>query len=221
MAIKILLVEDHNIVREGLRSLLEKKTGMEVVGEADSGRTAVRLAQKLSPDVVLMDVSMPDLNGIEATRQIKSRVPRAKVLSLSMHRDGQFVMEMLKAGTSGYLLKTCVVEELERAIRAVVMGQTYLSPEIAGIVAEASRHPPSATDASAAVPLTPRQREVLQLLAEGLTTKQTALRLNRSVKTVEMHRRRIMDKLNLHGIAELTKYAVRTGLVSLDAQSLV
>jgi DNA-binding NarL/FixJ family response regulator len=217
MTIKILLVDDHNIVREGLRSLLEKKTGMEVVGEADSGRTAVRLAQKLSPDVVLMDVTMPDLNGIEATRQIKSRVPRIKILGLSMHRDGPSVTEMLKAGASGYLPKTCVVEELVRAIRAVVMGQTYLNPEIAGIVAEACRHPPSTTDASATVPLTPRQCEVLQSLAEGLTTKQIALRLSRSAKTVEMHRRHTMDKLNLHSIAELTKYAVRMGLASLDA----
>jgi two-component system response regulator NreC len=215
--VKIILADDHNIVREGLRSLIEKELGMEVVGEADNGRTTVRLAMELKPDMIIMDVSMPDLNGIEATRQITREFPDMKVLALSMHSDKRFVAGILKAGASGYLLKDCAFEEMAGAIRAVADGGTYLSPGVAGAVIQDYVRRLSDSDTPMVTStLTPREREVLQLLAEGNSTKEVATRLNVSIKTVETHRRQLMDKLDIHSIAALTKYAIREGLTALE-----
>ncbi len=216
MSIRILLADDHKITRQGLRSLLDKEFDMEVVAEAEQGRTAVRLVRDLLPDVVIMDVSMPDLNGMEATRQIVGEFSGVKVVALSMHSDTLFVSEMLKSGASGYLLKDCAFEELARAIRTVVAGRTYLSPSVSGVVVNVYLHRLSKADFSGLEVLTDREREVLQLLAEGKSTKQIALKLHISVKTVETHRRQIMNKLDIHTVAELTKYAIRKGLTSLE-----
>ena len=216
MSIRILLADDHKITRQGLRSLLKEQPDIEVIAEADQGRTAVQLARKLRPQVVIMDVSMPDLNGIEATRQIVSESASTRVIALSMHSDALFVTEMLKSGASGYLLKDCAFEELERAIRTVIAGKTYLSPAISGVVVDDYLHRLSKTDFSDVEVLTDREREVLQLLAEGNSTKQIALKLHISAKTVETHRRQIMNKLDIFTVAELTKYAIRKGLTSLE-----
>jgi len=215
LTIKVLLADDHQIVREGLRALLEKKSGLEVIGEAENGRRAVELVQRLKPDIVIMDVSMPDLNGIEATRQLKD-FQGTKVLALSMHSDRRFVADILKAGASGYLLKDCAFDELFSAIRAVANGQVYLSPSITGQVIKDYLRRLAEPQASAASLLTPREREILQLLAEGRGTREMAQKLNVSVKTVETHRRKIMEKLNIRSVAELTKFAVREGLTALD-----
>jgi len=216
MSVKILLADDHKITRQGLRSLLEKEPDMEVVAEAEEGRTAVRLVRELLPDVVVMDVSMPDLNGMEATRQIVAEHPNVKVIALSIHSDNLFVSEMLKSGASGYLLKDCAFEELARAIHVVVAGKTYLSPAVSGVVVDDYLHRLARTESPSSEVLTDREREVLQLIAEGKSTKQVALKLHISVKTVETHRRQIMSKLDIHTIAELTKYAIRKGLTSLE-----
>jgi len=216
MSIRILLADDHKITRQGLRSLLDEQPDMEVVAEAEEGRTAVRLARELVPNVVIMDVSMPDLNGMEATRQIVAEFPNIKIIALSMHSDSLFVTEMLRCGASGYLLKDCAFEELERAIRAVIADKTYLSPSISGVVVDDYLHRLSKTDFSDSQVLSDREREVLQLMAEGNSTKQIALKLHISNKTVETHRRQIMNKLDIHTVAELTKYAIRKGLTSLE-----
>jgi DNA-binding NarL/FixJ family response regulator len=216
MSVKILLADDHKITRQGLRSLLEKEPDMEVVAEAEEGRTAVRLVRELLPDVVVMDVSMPDLNGMEATHQIVAEHPNVKVIALSIHSDNLFVSEMLKSGASGYLLKDCAFEELARAIHVVVDGKTYLSPAVLGVVVDDYLHRLARTESPSSEVLTDREREVLQLIAEGKSTKQVALKLHISVKTVETHRRQIMSKLDIHTIAELTKYAIRKGLTSLE-----
>jgi len=208
--------DDHIITRQGLRSLLETQSDIEVVAEAQDGRTAVRLTRQLSPDIVIMDVSMPDLNGIEATHQIVSDSENIKVIALSMHSDTLYVAEMLKSGASGYLLKDCAFDELIEAIRIVITGKTYLSPAISGVVVDDYLHRLSKSSASGADVLTDREKEVLQLMAEGKSTKQIALHLHISTKTVETHRRQIMNKLNLHSIAELTKYAIKKGLTSLE-----
>lgn len=213
---RILIADDHKIVRDGLCSLLEKQSKMEVVAEAENGRMAVQLAKERRPNVVIMDISMPDLNGIEATHQLIAALPEVKVIGLSMHSDKRFVVGMFGAGAAGFLLKDCAFEELAQAIKAVVANQVYLSPGIAGTVMEDYFRRISATASSPKAMLTSRQREVLQLLAEGQSTKQIASRLHVSVKTVETHRRQIMIKLDLHSIAELTKYAVREGLTSLE-----
>jgi len=210
------LADDHKITRQGLRSLLEKEPDMEVVAEAEEGRTAVRLVRELLPDVVVMDVSMPDLNGMEATHQIVAEHPNVKVIALSIHSDNLFVSEMLKSGASGYLLKDCAFEELARAIHVVVDGKTYLSPAVSGVVVDDYLHRLARTESPSSEVLTDREREVLQLIAEGKSTKQVALKLHISVKTVETHRRQIMSKLDIHTIAELTKYAIRKGLTSLE-----
>jgi len=210
------LADDHRIMRDGLRGLINSQPGMEVIGEAADGRTTVELARTLAPDVVIMDIGMPDLNGIEATRQIVAQVPTVKVIALSMHSDGRFVHGMLSAGASGYLLKDCAFEELARAIQAVAANRVYLSPGIAGLVVKeyVGRLPAATLPATAS--LTGREREVLQLLAEGWSTKDMAAHLHLSVKTVETHRQQIMNRLGLYSVAELTKYAIAEGLTSLE-----
>jgi two-component system response regulator NreC len=214
---KILLADDHRMVRAGLRSLLEAEAGLDVVAEADDGRTAVKLAAEVAPDVVIMDISMPDLNGVEATRQIRS-APEGespKVIALSGHTDKRFTLEMLKAGASGYVLKDSAFEELAKAVRAVVADQIYLSPGVADVVVRDAVGGPGHEPAFAR--LSPREREVLQLTAEGKAMKEIAAHLHVSIKTVETHRRNLMEKLNLHSVAELTKFAVREGMTSLEA----
>jgi DNA-binding NarL/FixJ family response regulator len=216
MSIKILIADDHKIIREGLRALIEKKPGMEVIGEVENGRKAVQLVQELLIDIIVMDIAMPDLNGIEATRQIVARAPSIKVIALSMHSDKRFVVEMLKAGASGFLLKDCAFEELIYAINAVRANRTYLSPKIADMMIKDYVRLLPMGELSVFSVLTPRQRQVLQLLSEGKGTSRIAHDLQVSVKTVETYRQQIMDKLNIHSIAELTKYAIREGLTSLQ-----
>lgn len=214
MVIRVLLVDDHQLFREGMRSMLANDAGIEVIGEAENGRSAVELARQLAPDVIVMDISMPDLNGIEATRQIKEWSPGTQILALSAFPDRRLVAGALAAGAAGYLLKDSAFEELCRAIHTVAGKQVYLSPAVAGGVVEASLGLTPANGASRAVALTPRQREVLQLLTEGMNTKQAAARMHLSVKTIETHRAKIMKKLGCQNMAELTKYAIREGLTT-------
>jgi DNA-binding NarL/FixJ family response regulator len=216
MTIRVLLADDHNIVREGLRSLLEKDPEIEVVAMADNGRTAVQLAGELKPDVAILDIAMPEMNGIEATRRITRDDPEIKVLALSMHSARRFVTEALSAGAKGYLLKDCAAEELVRAIRTVAANETYLSPKVAGlIVKDYLKHSPDSAPSAESF-LTNREREILQLIAEGESTKEIAFKIGVSIKTVETHRQQIMKKLNLHSVAELTRYAIREGLTPLE-----
>ncbi len=215
MPLKILLVDDHKILRDGLRSLIERHKDLEIVGEADSGLDAVRLTQRLMPDLVLMDITMPDLNGIDAARQIISRHSSVKIIALSMHTDRRMVNEMLRAGAAGYLLKETAFDELIQAIRSVMRGGLYLSPSIAQLVVEEMKKTPSKAKSTVFTVLTDREREVLQLMAEGQSTKEIASKLSVSDKTIETHRRQIMDKLKLYNVAELTKYAIREGLTTL------
>jgi len=216
MSIKILIADDHKIFRDGLRALIEKQLGMELIGEVENGRKAIQLVQELLIDIIVMDIAMPDLNGIEATRQILAKAPSIKVIALSMHSDKRFVVEMLRAGASGYLLKDCAFEELAHAIRAVRANRTYLSPKIADMMIKDCVRLLPIGELSVFSVLTPRQRQALQLLSEGKKTSQIALNLQVSVKTVETYRQQIMDKLDIHSIAELTKYAIREGLTSLQ-----
>ena len=216
MNTKILLADDHKIIRDGLRALLEKEPDMEVVGEAQDGITTVRLAKKFLPNIVIMDIGMPDMNGIDATRQIISETQGVKVIALSMHSDRRFVLQMLKAGASGYLLKDSAFEELASAIKTVMAGQPYLSPKITDVVIKEYIVSLPKNEESVFTKITTREREVLQLLAEGKATKQIAAFLNVSVKTIETHRQQIMEKLDIHSVAELTKYAIREGLTSLE-----
>jgi DNA-binding NarL/FixJ family response regulator len=213
----VLLVDDHKMMREGLGALLAGQPDIEVVGEAADGRTALDLVRTLSPDVVVMDVGMPELNGIEATRRIRAEHERVKVIALSTHTDKRYVHHMLEAGACGYVLKIAAHEELLRAVRAASLGKTYLSPEIAGLVVERSTSPHSGGDVTAYSTLGAREREVLQLVAEGKSSKDIAKEMHISIKTVETHRRNIVQKLGMHGTAELTKYAVREGLSSLES----
>jgi len=210
----ILIADDHRLLREGLRALLERDD-FHVVAEADNGRSAVRLAKQLQPDIVITDIAMPDLNGVEATRQICAESPRSKVLALSMHTESRFVLGILEAGASGYLLKDAAFEELSAAIKAVLKGQTYLSPAIAGVVVRQSLGRLGSKVKLQRAELSKREQEVLQLIAEGKSTKEIAATLYVSVKTVETHRKQIMDKLDIHSVAELTKYAVREGVTFL------
>jgi len=203
-------------LREGLRHIIQNDLRCEVVALASDGRNAVALASEFHPDLVLMDISMPDLNGVEATRQILESSPAIKIIALSMHTSKEFVTKMLKAGASGYLLKDCAVDELGDAIRCVMANKIYISPDIAGtLVEDYLRH----LDVPAGKPLsklTPKEREVLQLIAEGKSTKEVSGILNTSISTVETHRQHIMEKLKIHTVAELTKYAIREGLTSLE-----
>ena len=213
---RILIADDHRIVREGLRALIEKEDDLEIAGMAANGRQAMQMARKLRPNVVLMDIAMPDLNGVDATSQIVHELPGVKVIALSMHSEKQLVDGMLRAGASGYLLKESAFEELIKAVRIVCTGKKYLSPEVTDIVLKDYLNPPGESDYPQTPGLTVREREGLQLIVEGCTTKEIASRLNISVKTVESHRSNIMNKLDLHSVAELTKYAIRHGITSLD-----
>lgn len=215
MGIAVLLADDHRIIRQGLRALLEKEPDLEVVAEAENGRKTVQLTRELLPQVVIMDVAMPELNGIEATRQILAELTGVKVIALSMLADRQSVVDMLKMGASGYLLKDCAFEELVGAIRLAMKDKTYLSPAVAGMIIRDYLHMLSLNGSLKFSVLTAREREVLQLLTEGKTTHQIADRLHVSVKTIESHRQQIMNKLNLYSIAELTKFAIREGLTFL------
>ncbi|NCC50475.1 MAG: response regulator transcription factor [Spartobacteria bacterium] len=216
--IRIIIADDHDMMRAALKSLVQNDERITIVGEAANGVQTIRLAAKLRPHVVVMDVSMPDMNGIEATRAIVKDNPMTRVVALSGHAGGDFVREMLTAGASAYVIKKCAYEELSRAIRETVAGRKYLSAEVTrGIVdgfvelsASESRHP-------AFLALTTRERETLQRLTEGHSTKEIAGSLGVSVKTIETHRRNIMEKLNVFSVAELTKYALREGITSLDA----
>jgi DNA-binding NarL/FixJ family response regulator len=190
---------------------------MEVVAEAGNGRRAVELAKKLSPNLVIMDIAMPELNGMEAARQILTVSPHTKIIALSMHSDRRYVSEILKVGALGYLLKECAFEELDRAIRTVISGQIYLSPGIAHVVVEDYVQKLSGKDDSPTSMLSPREREILQLLADGKNVKQIALQLHISGKTVETHRRNIMEKLDIHSLPELTKFAIREGLTTVES----
>jgi DNA-binding NarL/FixJ family response regulator len=214
--VKVLIVDDHKLFRDGLRGLLAERRGIEVVGEAADGEEAVRETLEKGPDVVLMDVSLPRLNGIEATRKILAARPATKVVVLSMHADRRFVVEALRAGASGYYLKDGSVRDLEDGLRGVVRGEMRLCPSISTNVIREYVSLTSRREDTAFAVLTDREREVLQMLAEGHATKEVAARLHVSVKTAESHRARIMAKLDLHSIAELTKYAIREGLTSLD-----
>lgn len=215
MCLRIILADDHNMIREGLSYLLKRKPGVKVVAEAENGRKAVRLCHELKPDVVIIDIAMPDLNGIEATRLIISELPGIKVIALTMHAEGKFVREMLRAGASGYLLKDSGFRELSKALDIVVNNQIYLSPEIADVLVNDYLEHAEDDNGQAFSVLTQREREVLQLIAEGKSTSQIASILYISEKTVAVHRQHITDKLKLESTAELTKYAIREGLTSL------
>lgn len=215
MSTRILIADDHKVIREGLRALIATREDMEVVGEAADGRQAVELAVSLQPDVVIMDVGMPELNGIEAARQITRSCPNTRLVALSINADQRFVSEMLQAGAGAYLIKTCDFEELVKAIQCVLSGRKYLSPDITSAVVDdyLRRIPNGAQSPTRA--LSPKEREVLQLLAEGNSVKDVAAKLHVSVKTVHTHRQHLMDKLGLSSLADLTKYAIREGLTTL------
>jgi DNA-binding NarL/FixJ family response regulator len=210
-AIRVLLADDHQLVREGIRALLRSIVGVDVIGEAADGQSAVRLATEIRPDVILMDIMMPGMNGLGATEQIVKGESGARIIILSMNESDEFVLQAIRAGASGYLLKNAKTAELELALRSVAAGQTYLSPAVSGHVMEDSKR--RMEEDSSTGSLTPRQREVLVRVAEGSSSKQIASALGISVKTVEMHRRQIMTALGIHDIASLTRYAIRTGIV--------
>ena len=216
MTTKIILADDHNVLRAGLKSLLNSERDFEVIAEAEDGQEVVRLAKKHGPDIVVLDIGMPNMNGIQATQHIVAEVPGTRVLALSMHSDHQYVVNMLKAGASGYMLKDCAYEELISAVRAITAGKFYLSKDITGLVVSDYISKIKHVESIDEPVLTSRERETLQLIAEGKSTAEAAKILNVSAKTVETHRKNIMDKLDIHSIAELTKYAVRIGLTSLE-----
>jgi len=211
--IRVLLADDHALVRAGLVKLLEAMPDIEVLGEASDGLQLLELAHSLRPDLVLMDIAMPGLNGLETTARLLKAVPGTKVIILSMHQDEQYVRQALRVGTAGYLLKDAAPTELNLAIHAVVRGDTYLSPAISrGVVSDYVTR--LRNDDENQIPLTPRQREVLQLIAEGRSTKEIAQRLDLSVKTVDTHRTLLMKQLDIHEVAGLVRYAMRIGMIS-------
>ena len=210
---RILVADDHTLVRAGLTSLIARLSDMEVVGEASDGRHAMRMVRELKPDIVLMDIAMPGLNGLEAAERIHGLEPQIKIIILSMHASEDYVAQALKAGASGYLLKDAATTELEMALKSVSMGQFYLSPAISRqVVDNYLRGGPTGIEV-----LTPRQREILQLIAEGKSTREIADTLHLSVKTIETHRTQLMERLDIYDTAGLVRYAIRKGLVSTDA----
>lgn len=213
--VRVLLVDDHELVRAGIRSLLERLPDVEVIAEAGDGGEAIRIVEEHNPDVVLTDIAMPLLNGLELTRQLANRFPNVRVLILSMYSDEEHVSLALRCGAAGYLLKGAAREELKLAIRAVAQGETYLSPPVSQPIIREYRNR-SAAETCSCRKLTARQTQVLRLIAEGKTTKQVALELNISVKTVESHRMQLMDRLEIHDIAGLVRFAIKVGLVKLE-----
>jgi DNA-binding NarL/FixJ family response regulator len=217
-AIRVLLAEDHTIVRQGLRSLLSREPDLTVVGEATDGREAVRLAEQLGPDVVIMDLAMPGLNGVDASRQIRKRCPRTRILILSMHQGEEYVRPAIRAGISGYLLKGSGISDLVAATRAVAAGEAFFSPAVSKILLRDARLADGDHPGEEERPrLSTREREILQLVAEGKSSPDIARLLHISVKTVEGHRGRIMQKLDIHDLAGLVRYAVRVGLVLAES----
>ena len=213
--IRVLLADDHALVRSGIRMILQTLDGVQVVADAQDGRAAIELVEALRPDIALLDISMPGLNGIETAARIRSRFPQTRVVILSMHAGEEYVSQALRAGASGYLLKDATPMELDLALRAVARGETYLSPRISGVVVE--KYLRSAELAAGPLDaITPRQREILRLIAEGHSTKQMAALLDVSIKTVETHRALLMERLGIHDIAGLVRFAVRVGLVQGD-----
>jgi DNA-binding NarL/FixJ family response regulator len=207
--VRILLADDHAVVRQGFRMILASQADMEIAGEAGDGREVLELAEKLRPDIIVMDVAMPGLNGIEAARRLMDLTPPPRVLALSMHKDAVYVREMLRAGARGYLLKDAADKDLLAAVRALARGEGYISPAVAdSVLTDYRRHVTNPIDL-----LSSREREVLQMIAEGKTNKEIATALNLSVYTIDAHRGRIMEKLNLHGTPELVLFAVRNGLI--------
>ena len=212
MEIKVLLADDHKILREGLKNVIEQKANLRVVGEATDGREAVKLCKDIVPDVVIMDVAMEGLNGVEATRQITQNNSNVKVIALSMHSNKRFIIGMFKAGAYGYLLKDCDTSELITAINMVAQNKKYLTQSVSGVILNELMTGVQEENTE----LTAREKEILQLIAEGKSSKEIGEILFLSSKTVDAHRKNIMDKLNLHSIPELTKYAIKSGLTSLD-----
>lgn len=213
---KIILVDDHTLVRKGLIKLISDEPNMTIVGEADDGREAVNLVRKHTPDIVVMDINMPEMNGVLATRQIIKEFPETKVLALSMHSDARFITSALKAGAHGYLLKDCAVGDLVNAIRAIMSGKTYLHDSVNSVQVAALMDDDNIGKNKLHPLLSNRELEVLTLVSEGRNTKGIALTLFVSIKTIESHRKNIMDKLNLHNVAELTKYAIREGITQVE-----
>ena len=213
--IRVALVDDHTLVRQGIRALLDRIEGVLVVAEAGGGREALDLIEAIRPDVALMDITMPGLNGIETTIEIRKRSPATRVLILSVHSTGDFVAQALRAGASGYLMKDATPMELEYALRAVVRGETFLSPRVSGELVDRFVRTADVGQSPLEL-LTPRQRQILRLIAEGHSTKQIASLLTVSVKTVESHRALLMERLGIHDVAGLTLFAVRAGLVASD-----
>ncbi len=217
MPIKVLLADDHTIVRKGIRSLLDAEEDIEVVGEADNGREAMEKAEESQPDLVLMDHTMPIMNGLEATRQIRQRYPDIQVLILTMHTNEEYLFQFLQAGAAGYLVKESAPNELVAAIRAIHRGDSFLSPTVSrAVIDEYVRRTTEVTPADSYDQLTPREREVLQLIAEGYTNRDISEELVISAKTAAVHRTNVMQKLDLHSVAEVTKYAIRKGIISLE-----
>jgi DNA-binding NarL/FixJ family response regulator len=214
MPVRVLLVDDHTLVRAGIRSLLDGMEGYAVVGEASDGREALAQMRSQQPDVVLMDIAMKDLNGLETTVQIKRDFPGTRVVILSMHGTGDYVQQAIRAGASAYLMKDAATAELGIALQAVMRGEVYLSPAVSKQVVESYMLRPGSD--KHAEQLTPRQREVLQMIAEGLSTKEIAYRMGVSVKTVETHRTQLMERLEIHDVAGLVRYAIRIGLITAE-----
>ena len=220
MSIRVLIADDHGIVREGLHSLIGKQPDMEIVGEADDGRKALELARELEPDIVVMDISMPNLNGVDATRQIVRDYPKIKVIALSMHSSSMFVADMIKAGASGYMLKDCLFNELANAIRIVNEGGAYLSPGVVSLVVGGYMNRLSGAGGLPLESLSDREREVLQLIGEGKNTKQIAQELHVGTKAIEANRRKIMEKLHSQSVADLVRWAILGGLTTLEMNQL-
>lgn len=216
MDVSILLVDDHAIIRQGLATLIDQQIDMKVAGHAASGRQAIKMAMELKPDIVVMDVSMPDLNGMDATQHILKQVPETKIIALSIHSHRRYIVGMLRAGASGYLIKDCVFDELLTAINMVLKNHIYLSDKIRDLVLKDYILNIKINDSLKSCPLTEREKIVIQMIAEGATTREIASRLDLSISTVETHRRHILDKLNVSSVAELTKYAISEGLTSME-----